>query len=89
MAKLTLYIDRGVRSTVAKMHLDKLGVDYDVINTDEYPSQLDKLRPIKTYGLPQYYVGETLAFSDGYKQVKELTAEEINQRVEEINVSNT
>lgn len=91
MAVLTLYVDGGVRSTVARQHLQKLGVTFNEINVTADNNAVlfleSKNRPSKKHPMPQYYVGETLAWSEGYKDVVELTAEQINERISELNAS--
>lgn len=91
MAKLTLYVDSGIRSTIARQHLQKLGIVFDETNVTADPNAIvfleSKERPTKKYPLPQYYVGETLAWENGYKDVINLTTEQINERISEINVS--
>lgn len=84
MAKLTLYVDKGVRSGAARAQLKNLGIDFAEVNVDAggMPAYM---RDRKSNPMPQYYVGETLAWENGFKDVAELTAEEINNRVEEIN----
>lgn len=89
MAKLTLYVDQGVRSSVARTHLKGLGISFDEVNIDADTNLINFLesveRPLKYYPMPQYYVGNTVAWVNGYKDVVELTAEQINEKVEEIN----
>lgn len=84
MAKLTLYVDKGIRSSAAKAQLKNLEIDFVENNIDAggIPAYM---RSIKSNPMPQYYVGETLAWENGYKDVVDLTAEDINNRVEEIN----
>ena len=91
MATLKLYTDRGVRSGIAKAHLQGLGVNFDEVNVEleENVSAIafleGKGRDRNHYPLPQYYVNETVAFDGGYRDVSVLTAEQINSRVEELN----
>lgn len=91
MAKLTLYVDNGIRSTVARQQLINLGIEFDELNVGANEQAAEFLvntnRPVSKFPLPQYYVGETLAWENGYKDVAALAASEINQRVEDINVS--
>ena len=91
MAKLTLYVDNGIRSTVARQQLRNLSIDFDELNVGANEQAAEFLvnsnRPVNKFPLPQYYVGETLAWENGYKDVAELAATEINQRVEDINAS--
>ena len=92
MANLSLYTDRGIRSVVAKKELDDMKIVYEEISTDTDPSAIEFLnsqdRHLTKVGLPQYFVGDVLAFEGGYAEVHNLSADEINQRVEEINASN-
>lgn len=91
MAKLTVYTNRAVRSVVAKDYLTKLGIDFDETDVEQTPSAIEfllsKNRDIQHYPLPQFYVGDVLAWENGFKDISNLTAEEINQRIEEINAS--
>ena len=91
MANLTVYTDRAVRSAAAKQYLTNLGVTFDEINVDSTPEAVALLesqgRDLKHYPLPQFYVGSTVAWANGYKDVANLTAEQINERVSEINAS--
>lgn len=90
MARLTVYIDRTPRSQIALSQLQEYAVDHDVVNVEENPESLTLLeqqgRDRAHYPMPQYYVGETLAW-DGFKTVITLTAEQINERINEINAS--
>lgn len=89
MAKLTLYTDRSVRSQLAKTHLTNLGVDFDEVNILEDDTAAtfleSKGRDVLHYPVPQYYVGENLAWANGYKDVADLTVEQINTKVTELN----
>lgn len=89
MAGLILYVDNGVRSTLARQHLKELGITFTEMNILADSSINDFLtnagRPTGKFPLPQYYVGNTLAWADGFKEVNELTAEQINDKIEEIN----
>lgn len=91
MAKLTVYLDKSVRSQAAKQQLANLGIDYTAINVEEDAAALQFLesqgRDRAHYPLPQYYVGETVAWANGYKDVSTLNATQINQKVEELNAS--
>lgn len=93
MANLIVYTDRAVRSVVAKQYLDRLGVAYDEVNVEATPSAVNLLesqgRALRHHPLPQFYVGSVLAWENGFKDIGGLTAEQINQRVEEINAANT
>lgn len=93
MAKLTVYTDRGVRNSVARQYLLDLGVDFDEVNVDTDSGAVEFLeskgRDTKHHPLPQFYVGETLAYENGFKDISVLNATQINQRVEEINAANT
>lgn len=88
MAKLTLYVDRSARSELAKIQLRDFSIDHDIVDVETDTSAIALLesrgRDRSHYPMPQYYVGETLAF-EGFKQVNYLTKEEINSRIEEIN----
>ena len=44
-----------------------------------------KGRDVQHYPVPQYYVGESIAWLNGYKDVAKLTAEQINAKVTELN----
>jgi hypothetical protein len=91
MAKLTIYVDNGIRSTVARQQLKNLSIDFDEVNVGANVQAAEFLvtsnLPVSKFPLPQYYVGETLAWENGYKDIAELSAGEINQRVEDINAS--
>ena len=88
MANLTLYVDRGPRSELAKVQLNDAGIVYDVVNVEETPEVLALLesrgRDRAHYPMPQYYVGETVAFNS-FKEVNFLTAKQINDRIGELN----
>ena len=91
MANLTVYTDRGVRSAVAKQYLDKLGIVYEEKSLDADASARQFLeeqgRDVLHFPVPQFYVGTTLAWANGYKDVANLTSDQINERVSEINAS--
>ena len=88
MAKLTVYTDKGVRSSLAKTRLTQLGVDFDVVDCESDASGIEfieaKGRDRVHYPLPQFYVGESVAW-EGFKQMKDLNASEITERVDELN----
>lgn len=90
MAKLTVYVDRGARSEIAKVQLRDYGIDHDVVDVEADTTVLALLknrgRDRAHYPMPQYYVGDTLAF-EGFKEVNFLTKEEILSKVEEINAA--
>lgn len=92
MAKLTVYVNRAVRCSAAKQMLTTLEIDHDVVDIETSPEAIEFLesrgRDIKHHPLPQFYVGQTLAWENGFKDIVNLTVEEINQRVEEINAAN-
>ena len=89
MAKLTIYTDKGVRSVVAKQYLDKLGVDYNErsleSDTDARIFLESNSRDTAHYPLPQFFVGTSVAWANGFKEVNGLTLEQINERVGELN----
>lgn len=89
MADLKVYTNRAVRSAVAKKFLQDIGVAFDEINIDETPGAVEflesKNRHTRHYPCPQFYVNNQLAWENGFKDVVNLTAEEINQRIEELN----
>jgi len=89
MAKLTLYTDKSVRSQIAKTQLANLGIDFDevsILENGEAVTFLEsKGRDVQHYPVPQYYVGESIAWLNGYKDVAKLTAEQINAKVTELN----
>ena len=89
MSNLTMYVDSGVRSSAARAHLQNLGVAFVEINVtaDENANTFlnEQQRPVQKFNLPQFYVGTTLAWENGFKDIVELTAEQINEKVEEIN----
>lgn len=91
MAKLTVYTDRAVRSSAAKSYLANLGIDFEEVDVETNPEAVafleSKGRDIPHHPLPQFYVGDVLAWPNGFKDVSTLTAEQINQRIEEINAS--
>ena len=91
MATLKLYTDKTVRSHVARTQLDTLGVVYEEVNVEQNASAdvflKSQGRSRDRYPLPQYYVGNKLAWANGYKDVAELTAAQINSKVEELNAS--
>lgn len=88
MAKLTLYVDRGARSELAKVQLKDFNIDHDIVNIEATPEALDFLnskgRDRAHYPMPQYYVGDVLAF-DGFKEVNFLNSTQVKSRIEEIN----
>lgn len=90
MARLTIYVDRGARSEIAKVQLRDFEIDHDIIDVETETSTIELLknrgRDRAHYPMPQYYVGDTLAF-EGFKEVNYLTKEEILSRVEEINAA--
>lgn len=91
MPNLTLYTTRGISCVVAKQKLDSMGIVYDEINVDDSVQARDFLesieRPIKTFPPPQFYVDNICVWENGFNEVNELTAEQIKERVEEINAS--
>lgn len=91
MATLKLYTDKTVRSHAARTHLQTLGVAFEEVNVEQTASADVFLesqgRNRKRYPLPQYYVGNKLAWANGYKDVAGLTAAQINSKVEELNAS--
>lgn len=90
-AHLRLFVDRGVRSSVARQQLKNLNITFEEVNVDaneEARSFINQIgRPVSKYPLPQYYVADVPAWDKGYEEVGKLTAEEINQKIEEINAS--
>ena len=92
MATLTMYVDSGVRSAAARTYLKGLGVQFNEINitVDESANTFlnEQQRPVGKFNMPQFYVGGKLVWANGFKDVSGLTAEQINERVEEINASN-
>jgi hypothetical protein len=88
MTTLTVYVDRSARSELAKTQLDGYGILYDVVDVETTPSAVEFLasqgRDRKHFSMPQYYVGNTLAF-EGFKEVNFLTKEQINSKIKEIN----
>jgi hypothetical protein len=91
MAQLTLYVDQGVRSSVARKQLRDYGISFNEVNIDADPALVTFLesvnRPLKYHPMPQYYIGNTVVWENGFKDVSNLTVTEINQRIEEINAS--
>ena len=91
MAKLTLYVDQGIRSSAAREQLKGLGIDFDEVNINvnegAVASLIQQQRPVEKFNMPQYYVGDVLAWENGFKDVADLTATQINEKVEEINAS--
>lgn len=90
---LTIYVDRGPRNELAQQHLTKLGIAYSVeyVNQSEAAAAflINQNRPPARFPLPQFYVGNTVVWENGFKDMHNLTAEQINQRLEEINATNT
>lgn len=90
MATLTVYVDRSARSELAKVQLREFGIEYNTVDVEADTEALTMLagrgRDRKHYPMPQYYVGNTLAF-EGFKEVNYLTKEQILSKVEEINDS--
>ena len=88
MTTLTVYVDRSARSELAKTQLNEYGIVYDVVDVETTPGAVEFLaskgRDRKHFSMPQYYVGDTLAF-EGFKEVNFLTKEQINSRIKEIN----
>jgi glutaredoxin len=91
MAILTMYVDSGVRSSVARAYLKNLGVTFNEINVTADAAAEAFLnaqqRPVSKYNLPQFYVGGKLVWANGFKDLSGLTLEQINEKVEEINAS--
>ena len=91
MAQLTVYTNKAVRSAVAKNFLTTLAIPFTEVDVDTTPSAVvfleSKGRDTNHFSPPQFYVGETLAWENGFKDISNLTATEINQRIEEINAS--
>jgi glutaredoxin len=91
MAKLTMYVDSGVRSSAARTYLKDLGVAFDevniTVNEDAMAFLNEQQRPVGKFNMPQFYAGGKLVWANGFKDVSGLTAEQINERVEEINAS--
>jgi len=91
MAMLTMYVDSGVRSSAARAYLKDLGVTFNEINVtadaDAEAFLNAQQRPVGKFNMPQFYVGGKLVWANGFKDVSGLTAEQINERVEEINAS--
>lgn len=94
MAKLhlRLFVDRGVRSSIARQQLKNLNITFEEVNVDaneEARAFINQIgRPVSKYPLPQYYVGDVPAWDKGFEEVNQLTATQINERIEEINASN-
>ena len=93
MAILNVYVNRAVRCSAAKTLLNDLEIEHNLIDVETDTTAIDFLedqgRDIAHYPLPQFYVGSVLAWPNGFKDIVNLTANEINQRIEEINASNT
>jgi hypothetical protein len=91
MAKLTMYVDSGVRSSAARTYLKNLGVAFDevniTVNEDAIAFLNAQQRPVSKFNMPQFYVGNKLVWEDGFKDVSGLNAEQINEKIEEINAS--
>jgi rhodanese-related sulfurtransferase len=92
MAKLTVYVDSGVRSSAARTYLKNLGVTFDevniTVNEDAMAFLNQQQRPVGKFNMPQFYVGNKLVWANGFKDLSGLTAEQINEKVEEINAAN-
>jgi len=92
MAMLTMYVDRGVRSSIARQYLKNLGIAFEevniTVNKDAANFLIEQSRPVSEFNMPQFYVGNTLVWANGFKDVAGLTLEQINEKVEEINASN-
>jgi hypothetical protein len=92
MAILTMYVDSGVRSSVARAYLKNIGMTFNEINVtadaDAEAFLNAQQRPVSKYNLPQFYAGDKLVWENGFKDVSGLTAEQINEKVEEINANN-
>lgn len=90
---LTVYVDRSPRNELALQHLTKQGIAFTVehVNTSEIAAAflLNQNRPPARYPLPQFYLGDKLVWENGFKDMHDLTSEQINQRLEEINATNT
>lgn len=93
MANLTVYVNKAVRSAVAKKFLTDLGITFDEVDVETSTDAVEFLetrgRDLAHYPAPQFYVGTVLAWPNGFKDISILTATEINNRIEEINASNT
>jgi len=88
VANLTVYTDKGVRSSAAKAKLTELGITFTEVDVDadlDARASLDAKQSLKQHPCPQFYVGDKLAWENGYKDVAGLTAEEINSKIEELN----
>ena len=86
---LKLYTDRAIRSQLAKSQLDQLGISYEEVNVEVDSNAVVFLesqgRDRNHNPLPQYYVGDKLAWTNGYKDVVTLNATQINLKIEELN----
>lgn len=88
---LTVYVDRSPRCELAQQHLIAQGVPF--ILTKVYESEaaaaflIEQRRPPAKFPLPQFYIGNTLVWENGFKDMSSLTAAQINQRIEEINAT--
>lgn len=91
MANLTVYTDRGARSSLAKTTLAELGINHTVVDCENDASGIEFLeskgRDRSHYPLPQFYVGDKLAWENGFKDFNGLTAAQINSKIEELNAS--
>ena len=89
MAKLTMYVDSGIRSSAARTYLKGLGVAFDevniTVNEDAAAFLNEQQRPVGKFNMPQFYLGSKLLWENGFKDISGLTAEQINEKVEEIN----
>lgn len=88
---LTIYVDRTPRCELAMQHLTKEGVSFIVQKVYESEEAcaflLSQNRPPAKYPLPQFYVDGKLVWENGYKDMSNLNAVQINQRIEEINAN--
>lgn len=92
MENLTVYVNKAVRSAVAKKFLTDLGIAFNAVDVETSADAVSFLetqgRDLAHYPAPQFYVGNVLAWPNGFKDISSLTAIEINNRIEEINASN-
>jgi len=88
---LTMYVDSGTKSQIARGVLHKKGIEFTEIDVST-PKAIEFLTKQgiepTSYDMPQFYIDEVLVWNNGFKDMYRLTTEEINQKIEEINASN-
>ena len=86
---LTVYSKNNCPFCDQAKHLLKTnGFDYEEIKIDENPEARDWLVAQGHRTAPQIYLGETLFVEGGYQGLAKLNAEQIQERIGALSVSN-